>query len=110
MHRWPVAAPKLIIYDFACALSVYCYNRDPGYFEDTVFQVDKLHSKNHSCGKSYHMKHNPYYDHINSQANEQYNSDLQRLHSQLSYMTPKNFMTHLRLYLTLRNMRKQQKE
>ena len=100
------AAPEVIVYDFACALSAYCWNRDPAYFRDTLFKIDRLHSPNHTCAKSFHLSESRLFKDLNSQSNEQYNSDLQRLHTQLSYMTPENFMAHLRLYLYVRNKRK----
>lgn len=100
------AAPKVILYDFACALSAYCWNRDPAFFRDTLFLVDRLHDKNHSCAKSFAIETTTLFKEVNTQANEQYNSDLQRLHSQLSYMSPQNFVLHLRLYLYLRNVSK----
>ena len=100
------AAPKLIIYDFACGLAAYCLNRDPAFFSKTRFLVDRLHAKTHSCGKSFHLDESPLYKDINSQANEQYNADLKRLQSQMSYMTPENFMVHLRLFMYLRNQKK----
>lgn len=40
-------APKLIIYDNACNLQEYCLNRDPGFFANTKFCVDKFHWYNH---------------------------------------------------------------
>lgn len=101
-----LSAPKVILYDFACALSAYCWNRDPAFFRDTLFLVDRLHDKNHSCAKSFAIETTTLFKEVNTQANEQYNSDLQRLHSQLSYMSPQNFVLHLRLYLYLRNASK----
>jgi hypothetical protein len=43
-----VSAPKIVIYDNACSLHNYVLNRDPVFFKDTVFVVDRLHWKNHS--------------------------------------------------------------
>ena len=39
--------PKLIVYDFACSLEEYCLNRDPWWFRDTMFAIDRFHWKNH---------------------------------------------------------------
>lgn len=41
------SAPTLVIYDNACTRQVYCLNRDPTFFVETVFRVDGLHFKNH---------------------------------------------------------------
>ncbi len=43
-----ISAPKVIIYDNACALHNYCLNRDPEFFKDTTFLVDRFHWKNHT--------------------------------------------------------------
>ena len=40
-------APRVIIYGNACNLHSYCLNRDPDYFRETVFLVDRFHWKNH---------------------------------------------------------------
>jgi len=40
--RFP-KAPKIVIYDNACSLHAYCLNRDPLYFKDTMFMVDRFH-------------------------------------------------------------------
>lgn len=39
--------PKVVVYDFACALEEYCMNRDPIWFRDTKFVVDRFHWRNH---------------------------------------------------------------
>lgn len=104
----PRAAPEMVLYDFACGLQPYCMNRDPEFFQDTVFQVDRLHSKNHSCGRSYHIKNNQYFKDLNSQANEQFNAKLKKVHRQLSYMSPVSFFLHLRLYIYLHNMQRRE--
>ena len=43
-----IIAPKVIIYDNACNLHNYCLNRDPLFFMDTWFLVDRLHWSNHT--------------------------------------------------------------
>jgi hypothetical protein len=40
--------PKVIIYDFACALEEYCMNRDPTWFRNTKFVIDRFHWRNHT--------------------------------------------------------------
>lgn len=42
-------APRLIFYDFACQLSEYCINREPGFFGKTEFFHDVFHAANHKC-------------------------------------------------------------
>ena len=41
------SAPKVIIYDNACSLHQYCLNRDPEFFKNTEFYIDRLHWDNH---------------------------------------------------------------
>jgi hypothetical protein len=42
-----ILAPKIIVYDNACNLHSYCLNRDPLFFKETKFLVDRFHWKNH---------------------------------------------------------------
>ena len=46
---------------------------------------------------------------INSQANEQANSALRQLSSQLTYMAPENVIHHTYIFLALCNMIKKEK-
>ncbi|KAK3109037.1 hypothetical protein FSP39_021641 [Pinctada imbricata] len=102
-------APKCVIYDNACKLHAYCISRDPLFFKDTVFYVDRLHWDNHKgCSLAYDLSLYPMYTHINSQCNEQANAGLQRIKDQLSYMTADNFMFHCSLYLWNKNIIKLQ--
>ena len=43
-----LVAPDCIIYDNSCNLQSYCLNRDPGFFKNTMFLVDRFHWKNHT--------------------------------------------------------------
>ena len=42
-----IVAPSLIVYDNSCNLHSYCLNRDPGFFRQTKFVVDRFHWRNH---------------------------------------------------------------
>jgi hypothetical protein len=48
----------------------------------------------------------PQFSDINSQVVEQANAALKRIKPSLSYMTPQNFLNHLKLFLWNRNMEK----
>ena len=37
----------LIIYDNACNLMMYCFRREPSFFEPTIFLIDRFHFSNH---------------------------------------------------------------
>lgn len=41
-------APRLIVYDNACNLHSYALNRDPVFFKNTQFLVDRLHWRDHT--------------------------------------------------------------
>lgn len=45
-NRFP-DADRLLIYDNACKLLEYCLNREPKYFERTIFLIDRLHAPGH---------------------------------------------------------------
>jgi hypothetical protein len=44
--RFPDAR-RVVIYDNACKLLEYCMNREPTFFQDTIFLIDRLHAKTH---------------------------------------------------------------
>ncbi|CAB4029387.1 Hypothetical predicted protein [Paramuricea clavata] len=102
--RFP-KAPELVIYDNSCRLHEYCLNRDPAFFKNTKFVVDKFHWKNHSgCCEGYNMKLYPTLTVHNSQAAEQCNSAIKPLASMVSYMEYQNFLLFSKLYIWYRNM------
>lgn len=43
-----IAAPRLIVYDNACNLHSYSLNRDPVFFKNSQFLVDRLHWRDHT--------------------------------------------------------------
>ena len=73
-------APKCVIYDIACQLHKYCLNREPHFFKNTVFYVDRFHWKCHiGCSSGYCLdRYRTKLDiaNINSQINEQANAGL----------------------------------
>ena len=105
--RFPVA-PKIIVYDNACKLHQYCLNREPHFFSETLFTVDRFHWRGHiGCSAGYSL--DTYKDcfhikDINSQVNEQANAGLQRIRGQLAYMNAENFMFTISLFLYLKNI------
>lgn len=46
MSLYPTA-PSTVIYDNACNLHNYSLNREPLFFKDTWFLVDRFHWRNH---------------------------------------------------------------
>ncbi|XP_078658194.1 uncharacterized protein LOC144903683 [Branchiostoma floridae x Branchiostoma belcheri] len=106
-------APRVIVYDNACRLHQYCLNREPTFFRDTLFCVDRLHWINHTgcsagyCMDSYHNHSSIDVQKINSQVNEQANAGLKRIKAQLAYMAPRKFLFSVALFLAFKNMDKQ---
>ena len=101
------APPSLVIYDNACKLHQYCLNREPAFFEHTQFAVDRFHWKGHigySSGYCLDNYQHPEIKAINSQINEQGNSNLQHIKGQVAYMSIENFMFTVSLFFAIRNM------
>ena len=97
-------APSTIIYDRACQLHTYCLNRDPAFFKNTTFFVDRFHWPNHkNCCQAYNINNFKKRDSLNTQVAEQRNSVLKPLQSFLCYVSEKNFHTFLRLYIWYNN-------
>ena len=98
----------LIIYDNACRFHVYCLNREPHFFENTQFAVDRFHWCSHiGCSKGYSLDaySQKLIKGINSQVNEQANLGLQKIRGQLAYMSVENFKIHCSLFfLALKNI------
>lgn len=42
-----LSAPGVVIYDYACGLHNYCLNREPKFFQETKFLIDRYHQPNH---------------------------------------------------------------
>ena len=100
-------APKVVIYDFACALEEYCLNRAPEFFKSTRFVVDRFHWSNHTaCSWGYCMVLYRDLAQVNSQWAEQCNAALKRVRSALSRMRMGSFMAFTRLFLHTWNVRR----
>ena len=103
--------PELVIYDNSCKLHLYSLKREPDRFRNTRFMVDRLHyTKGHvGCSLGYCMdsySEDAYIANINSQVCEQANSNLRNISTQVAYMTPDNFIFHVKIFLALRNTTK----
>ncbi|XP_077992815.1 uncharacterized protein LOC144446848 [Glandiceps talaboti] len=103
-------APRIIVYDNSCKLHQYCLNREPVFFKNTMFLVDRLHWCNHTgCSSGYNMKTyktNIEISNLNSQICEQTNATISRIKSQLAYMLLDNFVFHAALFLAVTNNKK----
>jgi hypothetical protein len=111
--------PKVIVYDFACALEEYCMNRDPTWFRNTKFVIDRFHWHNHnryahanmallshfvcSCGKAFNMSNYPALYSFNSSICEQFHSFIRRFKAAATSMKMPNFMRWMRLWVNVWN-------
>ena len=105
--HWPVA-PKLVVYDFACQLQPYCLAREPEYFKDTIFLIDRLHSNNHvSCSEVFdleaHRVSGSRMFYINDEVQEQGNLELKPVRKSCLYMKRCTFMPFVQLKLETSN-------
>ena len=100
-------APKVVVYDFACALEEYCRNREPAFFKFTRFIVDEFHWPGHpSCAPNYDIRLYPWLATVNSVVAEQNNSALARVKPSVTRMSQRPFMTLLRLFTNNWNQKK----
>ncbi|TFK59215.1 hypothetical protein BDN72DRAFT_966129 [Pluteus cervinus] len=105
--RWP-QPPKLIIYDFACALAPYCMTRESAFFADTLFGIDGFHAKGHTkCSPAAFLSNysgvNPQLMRINSSAAECGNSGLARIRKAVSYMSQRRAIIYTRVFIAMWN-------
>ncbi|KAK4696957.1 hypothetical protein P7C70_g8291, partial [Phenoliferia sp. Uapishka_3] len=105
--HWPTA-PKIIVYDFACALAGYCMSREAHYWKDTLFVIDQLHQKDHrkcsnACYLETYMSTDPTLKYINSSAAECGNNGLGRIRLSMSYMTQEHAIALCRLFSNIWN-------
>lgn len=111
--RWPTA-PAVICYDFACALQPYCFAREPGFFTNTTFVIDRLHSKNHSaCSEVFDLENfrlsgDPTFF-FNDVAHEQGNKGLDAIRTSCLYMRLDRFVPFVKLHLETANCKVQAK-
>ena len=104
--------PNVLIYDNACKLHLYALKREPARFQNTRFMVDRLHMKRGHVGCSLGYSMDSYsadenIKELNSQVNEQANRDLRRLSTPAAFMSPENLIEHTKVFLAIRNMKKE---
>ena len=110
IRRFSPFLPNMrIFYDNSCNLHQYALNREPKRFSETIFLIDRLHYQDHkACTEGYSTSaynSDPSIKAINTQVNEQANSDLRNLSKQVTHMRPDNVMLHTKIFLAERNRR-----
>ncbi|KAJ8334576.1 hypothetical protein SKAU_G00402150 [Synaphobranchus kaupii] len=102
--------PEMVFYDNCCRLHAYCLNRDPVFFKNTWFLIDRLHWKNHTgCSTGYNSDIYPQLHDVNTQLAEQFNARIKKLKHHLPYMSRTHFCRHVELYLWFHSGKKIQK-
>lgn len=96
-------APKLLFYDFACSLSEYCLNREPGYFEKTEFCHDVFHSVNHSCPYAFSSAATANKRNYNTSCCEQFNSYFVKIKATGRCLRLSRFMLYAQYMIYLYN-------
>ncbi|KIK59239.1 hypothetical protein GYMLUDRAFT_169751 [Collybiopsis luxurians FD-317 M1] len=105
--QWP-KAPDQVVYDFACALGPYCWTREPDYFADTQFVIDRFHLSRHTkCSNASFLKTyadvDPALSKINSSAAECGNSGLAHIRKSISYMGQERAILYCWVFLCIWN-------
>lgn len=104
--RWKVA-PKVVVYDFACALGPYCMLREADFFKDTIFIIDRFHASGHkSCSPACFASNYVYDPDIrkaNTSAAEFGNSGLKRIRLPVRYMSQGHSVVYTHRFLSLWN-------
>lgn len=105
--RWE-KAPRVIIYDFACALQPYCMLREPEFFQNSLFVIDKFHAADHTkcCPSSFlstYEKTDSRYVYTNSSAGESGNGGLGRIRKSVRYMSQEHAIVFTKVFLSIWN-------
>ncbi|EGO05093.1 hypothetical protein SERLA73DRAFT_174094 [Serpula lacrymans var. lacrymans S7.3] len=105
--RWP-KAPRVVVYNFACALAPYCITQEPEFFADTLFVVDGFHAKGHTkclpaAFLTSYASTDPRLTQINSSAAECGNIALKQIRKSVSYMSQDHAILYTRVFLAVWN-------
>lgn len=98
--------PSHVFFDFACALSEYCLNREPEFFKNTRFWHDIFHSFPHKCGPNFRSVRIKGLEGVNSEICEQWNSYLQCIKYTASHLSQEHMMFFVQFLMYLKNMDK----
>ena len=105
-------APEVICYDYACQLMEYCITREPEFFKNTLFVVDRLHIHNHTkCSEAFDMRTyqrtgSSEFFNFEDNAAETGNCLLCRLRNSCKKMAPETYMRVVVLFLEIQNRRR----
>ncbi len=95
--------PTDFFYDFACQMSEYCLNREPGFFKWVRFWHDLFHSILHKCGFCFKSSRVCGMEGLNTEICEQFNSYLQCIKYTGSHLRQNLFVLMVQFFLYLYN-------
>ena len=98
--------PMEIFYDFACSLSEYSLNREPGYFRNVRLWHDVFHSFSHKCGTNYRSKRIPSLRYLDTEVCEQFNAYIQCIKYTATHLNLSHFTFFLQFMIDLWNRKK----
>ena len=100
-----------IIYDASCLTKEYGYNRELRRFMSINITTDRFHEKNHTrCSAAFKSSAYSTLANVNSEACEQTNSNLRRVSSSTTFMSPSMFMRSLILFFAEFNISSNRKK
>ena len=99
-------APDIIMYDNACHASEFCLNREPTFFKNSRFLIDKFHFINHkACSRTFDSRLYPETSRLNSQVCEQFNRVLKKIALSAQYSTAEGYFLLISSFIYLHNYR-----
>lgn len=91
VEYWKIP-PKYVIYDNSCHAHEFALNREPSFFKNTHFLVDKFHWRNHTaCSRGYNSRLYPEAAKLNSQVCEQFNALLRKVALSAQYSNVRSY-------------------
>ena len=97
-------APDIILYDNACHAQEYAFNREPDFFKNSRFCIDKFHYRNHiACSRSFDSRLDPQAAQLNSQVCEQFNSTLRKVATSAHYSNAASYHLLISTFIFLHN-------
>ncbi|ETV64117.1 hypothetical protein H257_18951 [Aphanomyces astaci] len=107
-QRWSNSDyPRVVIMDNACNLHTYCLRREPYFFRNVWFLVDRLHYCNHvNCSSGYKVDNFPFLKDISTVACEAFNSSFKAVVKQAGFMGMDNFILFTKHFITSTNDRR----
>lgn len=106
LFKYMEEPPTDVFYDFACQLSEYSLNREPGFFCCTRFWHDLFHGVTHKCTANFKSQRVCGLEGVNSEICEQWNAMLQCIKYTASHLSQAHMMFFTQFFMYLFNQDK----